>query len=84
MDQLRQIKNYSDSLIQEVRESLIIKADGMFLGVSLIIEDLIETPVEGISVDSRISESFGQNIRNCGPILKLDANGTIKLTHQSA
>lgn len=149
MEQLRQTEDYSDSLIQEVRESLTTKADGMFLWASLIIEDLLETPLEGIqsklrslpsglddlykrlldqigkrqdtaqmairilmwvshaprpmsveeiawaytmdckhhksanSVDSLgIIDSFGQNIRNCGPILKLDKNGTVKLTHQ--
>jgi hypothetical protein len=36
------------------------------------------------SVDSRIINSFRQNIESCGPTLKLDDQGTVKLVHQSA
>jgi hypothetical protein len=46
-EQLRH-EGYSDSVIQEDRESLTIKADGMFLCVSIIIEDLRGTPLQAI------------------------------------
>jgi hypothetical protein len=64
-------KGYSDCLIQEVRKSLTIKADGMFLWVSLIIEDLIKTPVEVIqsrlkSLPSGLSGLYQQLLDELG------------------
>lgn len=139
------------SLLQEIEEILTAKADGMFLWVSLVIEDLQlgNTPVEKIReklkgvptgldhlyrqlidqlnrnpdiakmatkiltwvvyapkpirvnelswacavesghksiscVDNSLIESFWLNIRNCGPVLKLDSQGLVNLVHQSA
>ncbi|KAI5793532.1 hypothetical protein FPQ18DRAFT_170759 [Pyronema domesticum] len=86
---------------RDILDSLMARADGMFLWASLVIEDLEAAPTDEIRdklksipsglnslsaslVDNSLIKAFPWNIRLCGPILKLDDGGMVKLVHQSA
>jgi hypothetical protein len=50
MDQLAQLRGYSDELKSTVRDALLKGADGMFLWISLMVKLLEMTPVRSVKV----------------------------------
>jgi hypothetical protein len=48
IEELKKNRSYNDSLANEVRDLLRKGSEGMFLWVSLIIENLLDTPIENV------------------------------------